>query len=477
MPVERSRGSRRTCADGNRLVWTNSLVPPGNAFATNLTPTAWEQSKSTMSHVEAERVKSAAGRTFVFFDAPPPTDSKSKRITHKRKVTPPLSIAPNTQPQPQTQPQTQTRIPRPPNTFILFRSFFIRAREVPADVEPSHASLSAIAGLTWAALPASEKAAWHRKAKEERERHRERFPGYMSASDSNTDDRGRYVGWGNREGASAAVVARPRRRRQREVAPPDRIRQAHIAGVELREAMEKFDGERKKQGRLEAAEPATCEQLQQEGSQSPVVRRKCRNKKRRLSERRTPPAIVALDSHSCRGISSHVWVRLRLRPAVVRSCNSPPTTTSFPRWSFPSTCCRLFLQLPPTTNSHLRLSGRPLPRSRLPPPASVLCTPLSPAFPHTAALPPTSSFWSSFEDLSLINPFPQPYSVGTHTRQPSPVLACSSISSIGGDPTALTAPPEWIDLSCLSMYGVLIKLDLQFGLPMSGIGWHRDGHG
>ncbi|KAK6988252.1 hypothetical protein R3P38DRAFT_3444350 [Favolaschia claudopus] len=313
MPVERSRGSRRTCADGNRLVWTKSLAPPGNAFATNLTPAAWEQSKSTMSHVEAERVKSAAGRTFVFFDAPPPTDSKSKRITHKRKVTPPLSIAPKTQPQPQTQPHTQTRIPRPPNAFILFRSFFIRAREVPADVEPSHASLSAIAGLTWAALPASEKAAWHRKAKEERERHRERFPGYMSASDSNTDNRGRYVGWGNREGASAAVVARPRRRRQREVAPPDRMRQAHIAslllsrlrGVELREAMEKFDGERKKrgeggvevrfgpvetpEGRLEAAEPATCEQLQQEGSQSPVVRRKCRNKKRRLSERRTPP--------------------------------------------------------------------------------------------------------------------------------------------------------------------------------------------
>ncbi|KAJ7825161.1 high mobility group box domain-containing protein, partial [Mycena leptocephala] len=69
-------------------------------------------------------------------------------------------------------------IPRPPNAFILFRSSFIRARAVPAHIEPSHAALSAIAGLTWAALPAPEKERWHSKAKEERERHRERFPGY-----------------------------------------------------------------------------------------------------------------------------------------------------------------------------------------------------------------------------------------------------------------------------------------------------------
>ncbi|KAJ6517966.1 hypothetical protein C8R47DRAFT_949730, partial [Mycena vitilis] len=69
-------------------------------------------------------------------------------------------------------------IPRPPNAFILFRSSFIRAGAVPASTDPSHASLSAIAGLTWAALPAPEKAAWHARAREERERHRERFPGY-----------------------------------------------------------------------------------------------------------------------------------------------------------------------------------------------------------------------------------------------------------------------------------------------------------
>ncbi|KAJ7886600.1 hypothetical protein B0H14DRAFT_2229199, partial [Mycena olivaceomarginata] len=68
---------------------------------------------------------------------------------------------------------------RPPNAFLLFHSSFVRGGAVPAHIEPSHASLSAIAGLTWAALPAAEKAFWHLKAKEERERHRERFPEYM----------------------------------------------------------------------------------------------------------------------------------------------------------------------------------------------------------------------------------------------------------------------------------------------------------
>ncbi|KAJ7662959.1 hypothetical protein B0H17DRAFT_887784, partial [Mycena rosella] len=69
-------------------------------------------------------------------------------------------------------------IPRPPNAFILFRSSFIRAGAVPARVEPSHATLSAIAGLTWAALPPVEKGRWHARAKMAREAHRERFPGY-----------------------------------------------------------------------------------------------------------------------------------------------------------------------------------------------------------------------------------------------------------------------------------------------------------
>ncbi|KAJ7929829.1 hypothetical protein B0H13DRAFT_1556334, partial [Mycena leptocephala] len=69
-------------------------------------------------------------------------------------------------------------IPRPPNAFIVFRAAFIHAGYVPASVEPPHASLSAIAGLTLRVLPAAERMIWHRKAKEERERHRVCFPGY-----------------------------------------------------------------------------------------------------------------------------------------------------------------------------------------------------------------------------------------------------------------------------------------------------------
>ncbi|KAJ7472619.1 hypothetical protein FB451DRAFT_964796, partial [Mycena latifolia] len=71
-----------------------------------------------------------------------------------------------------------THIPRPPNAFILFRSSFIRGGAVPARVETSHSTLSAIAGLTWAALPACERGVWHARARRVREEHKERFPGY-----------------------------------------------------------------------------------------------------------------------------------------------------------------------------------------------------------------------------------------------------------------------------------------------------------
>ncbi|KAJ7855303.1 hypothetical protein B0H14DRAFT_2754734 [Mycena olivaceomarginata] len=133
------------------------------------------------------------------------------------------------------------RIPRPPNAFLLFRSSFVRGGAVPAHIEPSHASLSAIAGLTWAALPAAEKAFWHLKAKEERERHRERFPEYMFRP--------------HRRNRSS-VPATNSRRRQREVPPADHTRQEHIAsllltglsGEVLAEAITKFDAERRGRG-------------------------------------------------------------------------------------------------------------------------------------------------------------------------------------------------------------------------------------
>ncbi|KAK6977145.1 hypothetical protein R3P38DRAFT_3476851 [Favolaschia claudopus] len=389
--------------------------PPGISLATNLTPgrgmnqarqcPAWIYKFSVEHNLKAERAKSAA-----FLDAPPSTESKPNRTRHKHKVTPSLSIAPTVQPHPR-EPHTQTRNPRPPNAFIFFRSAFIRTGEVPADVETSHASLSAIAGLTWAALPALEKAAWHRKAEEERKRHLERFPAG--------------------KGGLAAVVARPNRRKQREVVPPDCVRQAHIAslllsklrGVELREAIAKFDQERRERGEggvevrfgpvetperdaWRRSDPAPFER---EGSRSFVVRRRCRNEKRRKSEEgkdgrcTLPPPLspstpIDPEASTATFAFDSDFDRLSSVPAIA------------PNTGFASTLelsFDLLSSIRPTANDEFTSTFEwpPLNKSSSSPffdPSYLF----SHAFPDTSTSPDVSSFCRSLEDLSLINPFP-----------------------------------------------------------------------
>ncbi|KAF8195199.1 hypothetical protein K438DRAFT_1968532 [Mycena galopus ATCC 62051] len=271
MPAERSRGSRRTGADGDQLVWTEPALAPGIAFATTLTPGAFEPESPCASQCgvfsafdfepptliemkpEPEPATPAPTTTFFFFDAPPSDESKPKRAARFR-----LCLACGN-----GCAHPRSAHPRPPNAFILFRSSFIRAGAVPAHIESSHASLSSIAGLTWAKLPEPEKALWYARAKEERERHRERFPGYAfrprhrttsttsaanSASDADCEDSG--------GGGTDKEAKQPRKRQQREVPPADRARQAHIAsllltglsGSALDEAIGRFDAERKERG-------------------------------------------------------------------------------------------------------------------------------------------------------------------------------------------------------------------------------------
>ncbi|KAJ6524683.1 hypothetical protein DFH09DRAFT_1418309 [Mycena vulgaris] len=282
MPAERTRGSRRTGADGTQLVWTQPVAPAapgagGIAFATNITPTTF-----------AADVDADAAFEFAFqCDAPPPVESLpqpacdtqtdlstpsffifeptstppgSKRPSRKRKASPPSSssASPSSPSSSTADGPTPTpspaHIPRPPNAFILFRSSFIRARAVPARVETSHSTLSAIAGLTWAALPPADRGLWHAKAREAREEHQERFPGYAF-----------------RPRKAAPCAAAPSckkkdvkdnadppapRRRCRDAPPPDRARCAHIAsllvqglsGAALDDATRTFDAEREKEG-------------------------------------------------------------------------------------------------------------------------------------------------------------------------------------------------------------------------------------
>ncbi|CAK5278310.1 unnamed protein product [Mycena citricolor] len=169
------------------------------------------------------------------------------------------------------------RIPRPPNAFILFRASFIRGISVSDGASPaampssSHSDtslstapsaalptdLSAIAGAAWAALGADQKSQWYDKAKEERERHRERFPGYTYTPRNRTREKGRRTSSmsaassSSSDGASGSSTKE--KRIKRDIPPTDHERCAHIAalilsglaGPALDSALEQYDRDRK----------------------------------------------------------------------------------------------------------------------------------------------------------------------------------------------------------------------------------------
>jgi len=203
MPAERTRGSRRTGADGAQLVWTMPVEPPtpsSIAFAPALTPVTFN---------DPSPVVDATSEPTLF---PPPDDCPSPRRTGHSKKKP------------------DNHIPRPPNAFILFRSSFIKSQHVSTEVETNHSTLSKIIGLTWQNLPHDERQVWHAKAKAALEEHKRKFPQYAFRP-------------------LHAKTRGPGKRKVREVGPKDQKRCAKIAellvegkkGQELDAAIQEFD--------------------------------------------------------------------------------------------------------------------------------------------------------------------------------------------------------------------------------------------
>ncbi|KAJ6577072.1 hypothetical protein DFH09DRAFT_1276425 [Mycena vulgaris] len=240
MPAERTRGSRRTGADGTQLVWTQPVAPAapgagGIAFATNLTPTTFAadvdaDAESTFQCDAPPLVESLpqpacetqAPSFFIFEPTSPPPGPK--RPSHKRKAAP-SSPSPSSSASPSSPDGT----------------------------------LSAIAGLTWAALPPADRGLWHAKAREAREEHQERFPGYAfrpkraaPPTATSKDAEGEECTVKKKKKGKADSPAPALRRRCRDAPPPDRARCAHIAsllvqglsGAALDEAIKTFDGAR-----------------------------------------------------------------------------------------------------------------------------------------------------------------------------------------------------------------------------------------
>ncbi|KAJ7928675.1 hypothetical protein B0H13DRAFT_2311291 [Mycena leptocephala] len=210
MPAERGRGTRWIQADlaliltgtaGAQLVWTEPALAPGIAFATNLTPSVvTEGGAGSPAFIHLSSRQCSARDSLALNAYSPP----AQRL-------PPLSL--------------------------LLRPEWCGTRP--------HRALSRITvrhrwpylGL----LPVAEKASWHLKAKEKRERHRERFPDHIFRP--------------HRRNRSSVPVPNSRRR-QREVPPAGRTRQEHIASLLLNglsdevlaEAITKFDTERRERG-------------------------------------------------------------------------------------------------------------------------------------------------------------------------------------------------------------------------------------
>ncbi|KZV98224.1 hypothetical protein EXIGLDRAFT_701732 [Exidia glandulosa HHB12029] len=149
-------------------------VPEGGlkiTFAPNVTPSSFESTVSTGS------AAATAGGSDVAFDAS--SQASSSRPKHLFPPTTSVSREPTTvQRVPHTKKRDQNHIPRPPNSFILFRSEFIKNQHVPGTIESNHGSLSKIIGLCWRNLSFEERAIWDEKAKVALEEHKAKYPTY-----------------------------------------------------------------------------------------------------------------------------------------------------------------------------------------------------------------------------------------------------------------------------------------------------------
>ncbi|KIM68589.1 hypothetical protein SCLCIDRAFT_6962 [Scleroderma citrinum Foug A] len=122
------------------------------------------------------RAHSAPPLTFQTGSAPmaaPPTPVPQWfiRTTFSASSTPISSL--------QELPQEQTEhIPRPPNSFMLYRSDFLKKRTIPEEVEKRQQNLSRIAGQCWKMLSAGERAIWNDKAAAVAAAHHAKYPDY-----------------------------------------------------------------------------------------------------------------------------------------------------------------------------------------------------------------------------------------------------------------------------------------------------------
>lgn len=214
-------------------------------FAANMTPIMYSTDNNSME-VPPETM---APRSFIYSPPPEPELETTTTTSHSKK-------------------KDAAYIPRPPNAFILFRSSFIKAQHIPEKVEGNHSSLSKIVGTRfnswdyqtqfhfhprcpgkyWKSLPREERQIWEAKAILALADHRKKYPDWRFRPGSN---------------ALAKVKDGPKRRTPKktkgevEKKGKNRAKRCDIiadllvagkTGVDLEEAIEKYDHEHESDG-------------------------------------------------------------------------------------------------------------------------------------------------------------------------------------------------------------------------------------
>ena len=77
-----------------------------------------------------------------------------------------------------TQDDTPKKIPRPPNAFMLFRSWLIHDGKLPPEIGRRQQDISRIAGKAWNLLDESSKDGWRKEAIRRLHDHERKHPGY-----------------------------------------------------------------------------------------------------------------------------------------------------------------------------------------------------------------------------------------------------------------------------------------------------------
>lgn len=153
-------------------LWTSTLggSPATTAFISSTPPTSTSPPSEAVDG-SASSTKQRPRYAGVQGTTPSPTSSSQQDTVHPSSR---ARIASNRQAR-----RKNNGPPRPPNSFMLYRSHFLQNLKIPKDVECRQQNLSRIAAELWRSFSEGERNFWKEKARERARLHLLENPGYV----------------------------------------------------------------------------------------------------------------------------------------------------------------------------------------------------------------------------------------------------------------------------------------------------------